>query len=277
MPRKKLNPIEQLYTFLKSISPVAVSLSGGLDSSTLAFFCVRSGIPCTAYTFSGPHLTFFEIKQVQNWVRRHKIKHKFLYFDPLAHKEVTANSPVRCYYCKFAMFGFLRRKLSGSMALVDGTSFSDSNKYRPGIRALSELGVASPFMRLGLDREIIKNLARQMGLSGISAYSRSCLLTRFDYNYPVTRKNLNRIRKVEDFLLKNCISGFRIRIFRSGRVVLQVDHAQANRIQELRYRLVCRMAQENMHPFDLQFMDFEQITGYFDHSLTSEDKGSSNA
>ncbi len=260
-----MNPTKELYAYLQHISPVAIALSGGMDSSTLTAFCARNRIAYKAYTLLGPHLTDFELERVFSWTRRHSINHQFLYFNPLADKNIRMNTTLRCYYCKSASFAFLLKASADKFkTFIDGTRAEDLDSYRPGVKALQELNVKSPFADLGFDRSMIIDLARNIDLSDFDRYSRSCILTRFEYNFSLSGNIVEKVRRIEDYLLRMQVSGFRLRVFRPMRIVLQVDGEYMEMIKILGGNLESLMREQDLYPYELQFMDFDKISGYFD-------------
>lgn len=255
---------DQLREYLEARSPLAVALSGGVDSRTLTYFCALQGLPYKAYTFVGPHLTHYELDQVFAWIQKTRISHEFIHFDFSQDPDLTANTRQRCYYCKKNLFSKLRSHIPEGTTMVDATQASDLNQYRPGIKALEELGVKSPFLDLGIDREQVSLLAGQMGMTNTRNYSRSCLLTRFYYGYPLKRHEVDRVRCIDDYLLQSGIAGFRLRIFSAERIELQADPAEKENLESLLPQLDLHMRQVNLFPYKLIYMPFENISGYFD-------------
>ena len=81
----------------------------------------------------------------------------------------------RCYRCKRYLFERLARLAGESATLCDGTHVDDSPERRPGMRALTELGVLSPLRLCGWNKEMIRNAAREAGLAAWNQPARACL------------------------------------------------------------------------------------------------------
>ena len=80
--------------------------------------------------------------------------------------DVARNPPDRCYRCKRALFAELKAVAAdeGCAWLADGTNRDDLDDYRPGFRALRELGVRSPLLEAGLGKADIRRYARALDL-----------------------------------------------------------------------------------------------------------------
>ena len=101
----------------------------------------------------------------------------------------------------------------GFPLLADGSNLDDLDDYRPGRKALQELGIPSPFLEASMDKADIRRLACRLGLpesvSGKPAYA--CLLTRLEHNRPVTEVQQRRVDAAESFLRTLGLKGCRVR------------------------------------------------------------------
>ena len=72
--------------------------------------------------------------------------HEIISVDELKQEEIRFNPKNRCYLCKRHMFTVLKdwARARGITCVLDGTNEDDMHVYRPGIRALRELGITSP-------------------------------------------------------------------------------------------------------------------------------------
>ena len=76
----------------------------------------------------------------------------------------------------------------------------DDGDYRPGMRAIRELGVRSPLHDAGLTKAEIRALSREMGLPTAEKPSFACLASRFPYGEHITAAGLARVERVEQWL-----------------------------------------------------------------------------
>jgi uncharacterized protein len=214
------NPLEE---YLRRHPRAALLFSGGLDSSLLLAMAAKVlGPGLTAITFIGPHTVPGEMAAAWALARRFRVHHLVRQFDPLNLPEFRHNRPERCYACKRALINRAReiaaaRKLP---VLWDGTNVDDLADFRPGLRALRELGVESPLLKAGLGKGDIRALSRALGLDPRRP-AQSCLATRFPYNTELTRENLARVGRGEAWLRRRGFSRVRLRV-RGGRARLEL-------------------------------------------------------
>jgi len=72
--------------------------------------------------------------------------------------------------------------------------------YRPGIKALKELGIKSPLSDAGLTKKEIRKYSRQLKLPIWNKPPFSCLLTRFPYDESISESKLIKIKKAEIYI-----------------------------------------------------------------------------
>ena len=69
--------------------------------------------------------------------------------------------------------------------------------YRPGMRAISELGIASPLKEAGLTKQEIRELSNEMGTANLDKPSFACLASRFAYGQTITPEGLRMVEQAE--------------------------------------------------------------------------------
>ena len=77
--------------------------------------------------------------------------HRVIHVDELSHAGIMDNPENRCYLCKRYLYTKLLKsaKALGIQTVLEGTNADDLNAYRPGIRAVKELGILSPLVQAG--------------------------------------------------------------------------------------------------------------------------------
>jgi uncharacterized protein len=124
-----------------------------------------------------------------------------------------SNPPDRCYHCKKHLFSKIEeiRSQEGHDAVLDGSNADDLSDFRPGLRALRELGVRSPLEEAGLTKAEIRALSHEMGLRTWDKPSLACLASRIPYGTEITEEALARIDRCEAFLSERVRGSVRVR------------------------------------------------------------------
>ena len=208
--RKKLEQI------LEEMGNVAVAFSGGVDSALLLAVAARMyHVKLIAVTATSVSYAEHEKDDARRFAQRMGVKHRYLDFDQMSIPEFVANGPERCYYCKKAIFSAIQAYVAeeGFTNVVDGSNADDIKEYRPGEKALSELGIRSPLKEAGFSKAEIRKLSREMGLFTASKPSYACLASRIQYGEPITPEKLARVEQAEDFLTKLGFTHIRVRSY----------------------------------------------------------------
>jgi uncharacterized protein len=113
---------------------------------------------------------------------------------------ILANDSQRCYHCKHLRLTLLTRLARewGLKSVVEGSQLDDAKDYRPGSRAVKELGVQSPLAQAGLDKAAVRRLSQALGLATAQIPSGACLATRVPTGTPLRPEVLERIGRAEE-------------------------------------------------------------------------------
>lgn len=200
--------LNHLEKHLQQLAPdgIALAFSGGTDSTLLLALLSRlhqkRPFPVAALTMHTILQNDSEIDEAAALASRFGIRQKIFTFNPFSLKEVRHNRPDRCYHCKkaiFAQFGNYAKE-HGLKHLLDGTNADDLNVYRPGRKALQELGVISPLAELGITKAKIRKISAQLNLPTASKPAVPCLATRFPYNTLLDNETIRRVSAAEKIL-----------------------------------------------------------------------------
>ncbi len=204
---------EKLHAFLQTLRHPALAFSGGVDSSLLLAACIKAGLPVVALTADTPLLPRFEKEDALRVAAEIGAQLYCLHCEVLAVPEICTNGPMRCYYCKKALFGLLRQKAAalGCSCLLDGANSDDAGDYRPGMRAAAELGILSPLLACGFSKADVRALARAYGLSVADKPACACLATRIATGETITAAKLQRVEEAETALRALGLRNLRVR------------------------------------------------------------------
>lgn len=193
---------------------VLVALSGGVDSAVVLAALARlqreQSFKLLAVTVATPFHLVREGEEAAEVARQLGVPHRLLHIDTLQNAAVVANPPDRCYHCKRALFGQLLTlaEAEGLATVMEGTHAGDSTGWRPGRKALAELGIVSPLAEAGLTKPEIRALAVAWALSVAQKPSAPCLATRFPYGTAMTAEGLERVG-IAEALLRRMLPGVR--------------------------------------------------------------------
>lgn len=134
--------------------------------------------------------------------------------DEFSDPDILQNPPDRCYRCKKLLFQSLLTfaKENHLGAAADGTNFDDLSEYRPGLRALRELGIQSPLAQVEMTKAEVRRLAEEYGLRVSKKPSSPCMATRLPYGDRLTPEKLGQAAEGEALLKERGFPVNRVRI-----------------------------------------------------------------
>ena len=210
--RKKYSLLTEI---IKSHAPGAVAFSGGVDSAFLLWTaCQTLGSGTAAITARSAFVTDREMAEAEDFCRSRGISQVVCDIDVLENSDIAENPPDRCYHCKHEIFSAMLRAAEekGFTCIMDGTNADDSRDYRPGLRALKELGIVSPLQEAGLGKSEIRKLSEIFGLPTWNRPSAACLASRFAYGEKIMGDRLRMVEKAENYLRGLGFGQLRVRV-----------------------------------------------------------------
>ena len=212
MNNEKLSKLEKE---LKKLGSVAVAFSGGVDSTFLLYVAKQVlGDNVLAITVDGTAIPRKDIIDVINIADEEDIKHEIIKVNQLEIEGFKENGSDRCYVCKKALFSEIKRvaKEHGIENVIEGSNIDDLSDYRPGMKALEELGIISPMLEAGLTKQDIREYSREYDLKTAYKPSSPCLATRIKTGEEITEEKLKMIEEAEKYLIDTGSSQVRVRM-----------------------------------------------------------------
>jgi uncharacterized protein len=212
-------------------SGVVVAFSGGVDS-TLVAVAAHEALKdqAMAITVKTAFMTSSEIKKAVTSANNLGIRHRTLWLN--FPEGLRTNPPDRCYLCKSLILKRLKAYAlrHGNAIVVDGTNFDDMHSPRPGLRALTEEGVASPLAELNLSKGDVRAISKRLGLE-YNKPSNPCLATRFQTGHVIQERELEVVAKAEECIRGMGFTQVRVRV-KDESAKIEVEREGVERIME---------------------------------------------
>lgn len=212
---KKQQKLAALRKYIKGLGSAAIAFSGGADSAFLLNAAYEAlGQNVIALTAKSCFAPAADIEYAISFCRKYGIRHEIMEVDPLSWHGIAKNTPERCYLCKkrlFSLFSDYAGK-HGIRSVCDGSNAGDTADFRPGMQALRELGIKSPLLHCGINKEEIRFFLHEKGLSVWNRPSSACLASRIPYGEKITAEKLAMAEQSEQFLHSLGMTQLRVRI-----------------------------------------------------------------
>ena len=214
------NKLNELRRMLEGLSAdgICAAFSGGVDSAllltVLSELRERKPFPLLAVVFSTAFHTAEETASALKQAEELGVPAELVERDVLSDPVLRDNPKDRCYHCKHSLFSEMKRIAAahGIKNLVDGTNADDTQVYRPGRKALEELGVLSPLALCGFAKDEIRAAARALLVPVANKPSTPCLATRFPYGTRMTDQALRKVERGEAVLREFGLKVVRLRV-----------------------------------------------------------------
>ncbi|WP_041596489.1 ATP-dependent sacrificial sulfur transferase LarE [Halothece sp. PCC 7418] len=209
-----MDKLTQLQTLFQEMEQALIAYSGGIDSTLVAKVAYDVlGDRALAVTAVSPSLLPEELDEAQTQAEMIGIAHELVETHEMDDPNYTSNPVNRCYFCKSELHDTLKPlALSrGYPYVVDGVNADDLQDYRPGIQAAKERGARSLLAEVGITKEEVRTLTKQLGLPWWDKPSQPCLSSRFPYGEEITVAKLQRVGRAEVYLRQQGWNNIRVR------------------------------------------------------------------
>jgi len=223
MNRAIATTIESLGRELGRYGRVAVAVSGGIDSLTLATLAAhRLGERAEMFHSLTASVPSEATARTRELAARFGWRLNVIDAHEFAREEYLSNPVNRCFYCKQSLYVEIARHTAAQV--LSGANADDLGEYRPGLDAAREAGARHPFVDVGVDKRTIRAIARELGLGEMSEIPASpCLSSRVETGIRIDAPMLDRIHSAENAVRAIiAAAAVRCRVRASG-VVVEID------------------------------------------------------
>jgi pyridinium-3,5-biscarboxylic acid mononucleotide sulfurtransferase len=220
------NKIKLLKGILSDMESVLIAFSAGTDST---FLCAVArevlGERALAVTEVSELNPQKEAAEAQKLSKTLNLRHLLLEPHPLSNEVFCLNPPQRCYLCKKDLFSQLKdlAQKEGIKQVIDGTNYDDAQDFRPGMKALKELGIRSPLQEAKLTKQEIRDYSKELKLPTWNKDSSACLASRIPYGDIITGLKLKMIEQAESYLAEMGFTQLRVR-YHNGIARIEVNN-----------------------------------------------------
>ena len=189
-----------LLEHIKTMGPMVVAFSGGVDSTYLAKVATqalgRDEVLCV--TASSASMAASEAREASLLAKELDLNHLIVETHELEDPRYSANNSDRCAWCKTHLMDALEPLAQERDATVTlGVNIDDLGDHRPGQKVAQDRGARFPLVEMGLDKSSIRQASKLLGLPTADKPASPCLASRLPYGTPVTLSSLSAVERAE--------------------------------------------------------------------------------
>ena len=219
--------IGSLERVLEALGRVAVAVSGGVDSMTLAVVAHRTlGHSATMIHAVSAAVPADATRRVERYARREGWRLDRIDAGELLDARYVANPVNRCYFCKTNLYSTIAPIAGDGTTIVSGTNTDDLGDFRPGLAAAAEHAVRHPYVECGIDKSAVRAIAAELGLDDLAELPAApCLSSRVETGIAIDAQVLKAIDTSEG-LVRAATGAATVRCrVRRDAVVVELDDA----------------------------------------------------
>ncbi len=231
--------LNRLNALLGDMDQVAVAVSGGIDSLTLATAAHRAlGDKAVMHHAVSPAVPPAATVRVRERAAAESWALDIFDAGEFADPRYRANPVNRCFFCKINLYGAIALRIDAAPAaaqILSGTNLDDLGEYRPGLQAAERHGVRHPFVETGIDKAMVRRLALRLGLGALAELPAApCLSSRVETGIAIDPEILAMIDHAER-LVRVRVNPRIVRLrVRPARLVVELDAAALEALNDQR-------------------------------------------
>ena len=262
-PAGKMNA---LLEALQDASDLAVAVSGGVDSLTLAtLVCRHLQAPATLFHAVSPAVPGEATERVRALAVRESWALQIVDAGEFSDDRYRRNPVNRCFHCKTHLYDAIASRTSAQ--ILSGTNLDDLGEYRPGLQAAKVHAVRHPFVEAGIDKQMVRRIAARLNLGEIADLPAApCLSSRIETAIAIDPEVLALVHRVEKFVSESISPRtVRCRIRASG-MVIELDETSLRQLYlaglEGIRKGVAALVDESGRDYDLSFAAYRSGSAF---------------
>lgn len=195
-----VDTLSRLSQVLAAYPRLAVAVSGGVDSLTLASVAHSVlGSKVLMVHAQSPAVPGEATRRVRDLSKRFSWPLQCIDAGEFADERYRANPVNRCYFCKTNLYARLRDVWNGPIA--SGANLDDLGDYRPGLLAAKEKNVVHPLIEANITKASVRRLAAHMQLGDVAELpAQPCLSSRVETGIAINADDLFFVHRIERYL-----------------------------------------------------------------------------
>jgi pyridinium-3,5-biscarboxylic acid mononucleotide sulfurtransferase len=220
---------EKIEGWFVKVEKAAVAMSGGVDSSLVAFVARKQlgKENSVAIISASASVKNKELMDARNFCTKYNIRLVEIDANEIEDENYRINPVNRCFFCKSALYLAMEKIIANKFigyAILNGNNFSDFGDFRPGLKAAEDHKIFSPLAECSFTKDDIRLLARYYELPVWNKPASPCLSSRFPYGEQISVEKLKMVEKAEDLLNLYGFNDVRVRyISNNARIEVSTD------------------------------------------------------
>ncbi|MBN1951035.1 MAG: ATP-dependent sacrificial sulfur transferase LarE [Bacteroidales bacterium] len=227
---------DSLEKWIERIDRAAVALSGGIDSSLVAYAArmILGKDAVVAIISASASVKQKDLDDARSFCAHYDITLTEIDAEEIKDSRYAGNPVNRCYFCKTALYQAMEKLIQTSFpgyTVLNGNNYSDFGDFRPGLQAADQHQVLSPLAACKFAKEDIRRLAAYYQLPNWNKPASPCLSSRFPYGESITHKKLRMVEDAESVLNRFGFGDVRVR-YSKQTATIEVPGTEVARLQQ---------------------------------------------